>query len=78
VKIGLVVPQSGVYKTIGDELTRGFELYLNLRNRRLGRRPVTLVTVDEGETADSGKAAVERLISRRKCSHCPVWPVRPP
>jgi branched-chain amino acid transport system substrate-binding protein len=66
VKIGLVVPQSGVYKTIGDELTRGFELYLNLRNRRLGRRPVTLVTVDEGETADSGKAAVERLIKQEK------------
>ncbi|MGC9667148.1 ABC transporter substrate-binding protein [Planosporangium sp. 12N6] len=66
VKVGLVVPQSGVYKTIGDDLSRGFELYLDLNNRRLGGRQVTLVTVDEGETADSGRAAVERLVKQEK------------
>jgi branched-chain amino acid transport system substrate-binding protein len=64
IKIGLVVPQSGVYKTIGDELANGFRLYLDLNNKRLGGRPVNLVTVDEGETAASGKAAVERLIKQ--------------
>jgi branched-chain amino acid transport system substrate-binding protein len=66
VKIGLVVPQSGVYKTIGDEQTNGFQLYLSLNNDRLGGRLVKLVAVDEGETADSGKAAVERLIKQEK------------
>jgi branched-chain amino acid transport system substrate-binding protein len=66
VKIGLVVPQSGLFKTIGDELTNGFQLYLSMNDNRLGGRPVRLVTVDEGETADSGKAAVDRLIKQER------------
>ncbi|GII24895.1 ABC transporter substrate-binding protein [Planosporangium mesophilum] len=66
VRIGLVVPQSGMYKTIGDELSRGFDLYLSLNNKSLGGRPANLITVDEGETAESGKAAVERLIKQEK------------
>jgi branched-chain amino acid transport system substrate-binding protein len=66
VKIGLVVPQSGIYKTIGDELANGFELYLDLHGRRLGGRRVNLVTADEGESAESGRAAVERLIKQER------------
>jgi branched-chain amino acid transport system substrate-binding protein len=66
VKIGLVVPQSGVYKTIGDDLTNGFQLYLNTHDKHLGGRSVQLVTVDEGETPESGKAAVERLIKQEQ------------
>ena len=66
VKIGLVVPQSGIYKTIGDDLTNGFQLYLNTHDKRLGGRSVQLVTVDEGETPESGKAAVERLIKQEQ------------
>lgn len=39
IKIGLVVPQSGLFKTIGDELTNGFQLYLSLSGNHLGGRP---------------------------------------
>ena len=28
VKLGLLVPQSGVYKSLGDDMKRGFELYV--------------------------------------------------
>ena len=66
VKLGLVVPQSGVYKAIGDELANGFQLYLTLAGKRLGGRPVRLVAVDEGETAESGRAAVERLVKQER------------
>jgi branched-chain amino acid transport system substrate-binding protein len=66
VKLGLVVPQSGVYKAIGDELTNGFQLYLTLAGKRLGGRPARLVTVDEGETAESGRAAVEQLVKQER------------
>jgi branched-chain amino acid transport system substrate-binding protein len=66
IKVGLVVPQSGVYKTIGDDLAHGFQLYLELNDKRLGGRPASVVTVDEGETADSGKAAVDRLIKQER------------
>jgi branched-chain amino acid transport system substrate-binding protein len=66
IKVGLVVPQSGVYKTVGDELTNGFQLYLSMNSNTLGGRQVRLVVQDEGETADSGKAAVTKLIKQDK------------
>ncbi|MEV1286712.1 ABC transporter substrate-binding protein [Micromonospora sp. NPDC049679] len=64
VKIGLIAPQTGGYKPIGDELVNGFQLFLDFNNKQLGGRPVELVTADEGETASSGKAAVEGLIKQ--------------
>jgi branched-chain amino acid transport system substrate-binding protein len=65
VRIGLIVPQSGANKPIGDDLNAGFQLYLNLHNGQLGGHPVQLIVVDEGETADSGKVAVDKLIKER-------------
>lgn len=64
VRIGLVAPQTGGYKPIGDEITRGFQLYLELNNQLLGGHPVDLLTADEGETAATGKSAVEKLLSQ--------------
>lgn len=62
VKIGLVVPQTGGYRQIGDEMADGFQLFLNLNGGRLGGHKVNLVVADEGETAASGKAAVQQLL----------------
>jgi branched-chain amino acid transport system substrate-binding protein len=62
VKIGLVVPQTGGYRQIGDEMADGFQLFLNLNDGRLGGHKVNLVVADEGETAASGKAAVQQLL----------------
>lgn len=61
VKIGLLVPQNGANKTIGDDMRQGFELFLNLNGRRLGGYDVQVVTADEGDTGASGKAAIEKL-----------------
>ncbi|HZN77323.1 MAG TPA: ABC transporter substrate-binding protein [Micromonosporaceae bacterium] len=62
VRIGMLAPQSGIYEVIGEDLIKGFELYLQLHDNKLGGRDVTLIKADEGETADSGKPAAERLI----------------
>ncbi|MFC0004232.1 ABC transporter substrate-binding protein [Micromonospora siamensis] len=62
IKIGLVAPQSGAYKAIGDEITNGFQLFLTLNDQRLGNHPVTLLTADEGDGAKTGKAAVDGLL----------------
>ncbi len=62
VRIGLIAPVSGPNKPIGDDLTAGFQLYLSLNGTRLGGHPVELVKVDEGSTADTGRAAVDQLI----------------
>ncbi len=64
VKIGLIAPQSGAGKAIGDELTNGFELYLDLNDRQLGGHPVDLITADEGDNVKSGQAAVEGLLKQ--------------
>ncbi|WBB55732.1 ABC transporter substrate-binding protein [Verrucosispora sp. WMMD573] len=64
IKIGLVAPQSGPSKAIGDELSNGFELYLDLNDRRLGGHPVDVVTADEGDNVKSGQAAVEGLLKQ--------------
>ncbi len=62
VRIGLMVPQSGPNKPIGDELTAGFQLYLNLHGARLGGHQVQLIIVDEGGNAEAGRAAADKLI----------------
>ncbi|ARE72781.1 hypothetical protein B6R96_01470 [Streptomyces sp. Sge12] len=64
VKIGLLVPQSGTYKALGDDMKAGFELYVQQHGGRLGGREVQIVVTDEGETADSGKAAAEKLVKQ--------------
>lgn len=62
VRIGLLVPQSGVYTALGDDMKNAFELYVDRNDGQLGGREVEIVLADEGETADSGQASAERLI----------------
>jgi branched-chain amino acid transport system substrate-binding protein len=62
IRIGLIAPQTGGDKPIGDELVRGFELFLDLNDHRLGNHPVDLQVVDEGIGVNAGRAAVDRLL----------------
>lgn len=64
VRIGLIAPQTGGSQPIGDEIINGFQLFLDLNDQRLGGHPVDLVPADEGETAESGKAALDSLLKR--------------
>ncbi|WP_433536258.1 ABC transporter substrate-binding protein [Micromonospora sp. CA-249363] len=64
IKIGLIAPKAGGFKTIGDDITNGFQLFLDLHNQQLGGHPVELLTADEGETAKTGKAAVDQLLKQ--------------
>lgn len=64
VRIGLIAPQTGGYKPIGQELINGFQLYLEQNEQRLGGHPVDLVIADEGESPESGKAALEGLLKQ--------------
>jgi branched-chain amino acid transport system substrate-binding protein len=64
VKIGLIAPQTGGYKAIGEDIIRGFRLFLDLNDGLLGGHPVQLLTPDEGDSAESGKAALEGLLKQ--------------
>ncbi len=68
VKVGLVVPASGVYEPLGVDMTNGFQLYLNQHDNKLGGHEVDLVKADEGETPDTGVPAVQKVISQDKVS----------
>ncbi|MGJ3507254.1 ABC transporter substrate-binding protein [Enemella sp. A6] len=66
IKIGLLVPQSGVYKSLGDDMKAGFEVYLEQHDNKLGGAEVEVILADEGETADSGKGAADKLVKQDK------------
>jgi branched-chain amino acid transport system substrate-binding protein len=63
VKIGLLLPETGANKPLGDDMRNGFELFLELNGTRLGGYDVQLIRADEGETGESGKAGMEKLRS---------------
>lgn len=62
VKVGLVVPQSGVYAALGTDLQRGWELWLEANGSRFGNYPVETIIADEGETPQTGVPAVQKVL----------------
>lgn len=66
IRIGLLWPQSGPYKAIGDDLARGWQLYLDSHGGRLGGHQVTVVTADEAEGKQSAQTAVKKLLDQDK------------
>ena len=66
VKIGLALPASGVYEPLGVDMTRGFELYLEEQQGKLGGKEVEVVKADEGEAPDTGVPAVQKLVTQDK------------
>jgi branched-chain amino acid transport system substrate-binding protein len=64
VRIGLMAPRTGALKPIGDDMINGFQLYLDLNGRQLGGQPINLILEDEGETRESGRAALDRLLKQ--------------
>jgi branched-chain amino acid transport system substrate-binding protein len=61
--VGLVAPTAGPFAKIGDDIQKGFNLYLAGSGGLLGRHTVDLKLVDEGITAETAAAAVKGLLS---------------
>lgn len=68
VKIGLSVPLSGVYASLGEDMKQGFELYLEEHDSKLGGRTVEVVNADEGEKPDTGVPATTKLVTQDRVS----------
>jgi branched-chain amino acid transport system substrate-binding protein len=64
VKIGLLVPQTGGLERIGEDIVRGFQLYIDLNDGVLGGHPVQLEIADEGGTVESGLTGLRALLGR--------------
>lgn len=64
VRIGMLVPRTGVNTAIGGDLEKGFNLYLEMNGGRLSGHEVELVVEDEGDTIQSGTDALKSLHSK--------------
>jgi branched-chain amino acid transport system substrate-binding protein len=62
VKVGLVIPQAGVYAPLGTDMKRAWDLFLERSNNKFGNYTVTTVAADEGETPTTGVPAVQKLL----------------
>ena len=62
VRVGLVVPQSGVYAALGTDMQRGWQLWLDGNGNKFGDYTVETVVVDEGESPQTGVPAVQRVL----------------
>jgi branched-chain amino acid transport system substrate-binding protein len=62
IKVGLVIPQAGVYAPLGVDMKRGWDLWLARHGGRLGGREVNTVVADEGESPQTGVPAVQKLL----------------
>lgn len=64
VRIGLLVPGTGGYKPIGDEILNGFHRYLRTTGNRLGGHPVVEEPQDEGDSPETAREGMEQLLAR--------------
>jgi branched-chain amino acid transport system substrate-binding protein len=67
VKVGLVIPQAGVYAPLGVDLKNGWDLWLERHNGRFGDFTVETVVADEGESPQTGVPAAQRLLQSDNC-----------
>lgn len=65
-KIGLVLPYSGVYSKFGEGITDGFEYALKLQGGQFGGRPVEILKADDQLDAKVGGEVTQKLVSRDK------------
>jgi branched-chain amino acid transport system substrate-binding protein len=63
VRVGLVIPQAGVYTPLGVDMQNGWNLWLDQHDDKMGDYTVETVTADEGEGPDTGVPAIQRLLS---------------
>jgi branched-chain amino acid transport system substrate-binding protein len=66
VKVGLLVPKSGVYAPLGRDMENGFRMYLEAKGGKLGGREVQVVVADEGGGPESGVPAAQKLVQQDK------------
>jgi len=65
-RVGLMLPYSGTFAQLGENITTAFEMYLAERGGKLGGRPVTIIKLDDASDPAAAPQNVNRLLSRDK------------
>src|SRR2546427_10490216 len=63
-KIGVLLPFTGVYAELGNSMRRATELYLNQNDRKVANRPVTLVYGDDANVTATGVQVTQKFIDQ--------------
>lgn len=63
-KVGLMLPFSGTFAALGENIAAAFELCMNEHGGKLGGRAVTLVRLDDESDPAKAPANVNRLLGR--------------
>ena len=66
VKIGLLLPYTGVLSLQGIDTTNGFELYLDKIDRRAGGRAIQVLKEDDEAKPDVGLTKIKKLVERNR------------
>jgi branched-chain amino acid transport system substrate-binding protein len=66
IRIGVVLPYSGVYANFGEGITNGFEYALKKRGNQLGGRPVEILKGDDQLDPKIGGEVTQKLVTRDK------------
>src|ERR1041384_2068238 len=66
IKIGLVLPYTGVIAVNGQETTKGIELYLSKTGNKAGGRDLQLLKEDDEAKPDVGLTKTRKLVERDK------------
>jgi len=66
IKIGLLLPEAGVYKALGDDMRNGWNLFLDQHGGTLGGRKIEVAAADEGEKPETAKASAEKLLKQEQ------------
>ena len=66
IKIGVLLPYSGIYATLGDSISAGLEMYLEQSGYRAGGRNVQIVAEDTEMKPDIAQQKARKLIEQDK------------
>lgn len=64
VKVGLMLPYSGTYAQLGNNITEAFKLYVDERGGKLGGRAVEYVAVDDESDPAKAPENTNKLVQR--------------
>jgi len=63
-KVGMMLPFSGTYAALGENIAASFELLVAENGGKLAGRPITLIRLDDESDPSKAPANVNRLIER--------------
>ena len=66
VKIGAIVPKSGVYTSLGENILNGMNLYFDSIGNKAGGREIKVISEDEGADAQTGLRVARKLVEQDK------------